>query len=83
MLDLELKSKPVYEVNENKDYYTGLPPEDHFNLNPEPVPIHFTKNILNSKSQAKLSENNAYSKFSDSNENMSFKYFPPPPHVIL
>jgi len=83
VLDLELKSKPVYEINENKEYYIGRPPEDHFDLNAQSVPIHFTKNILNCRSQTKLSENNVYYKFSDSSENMSFKYFPPPPHVIL
>jgi hypothetical protein len=47
------------------------------------VPIHFTANLLNSVSENKLSENNLHYQFSDDCENMSFKYSPPPPHVIL
>ncbi len=84
VLDLtQMRAKPVCEIDENKDYYVGRPPPDHFDLNAQAVPIHFTKNILNSTSETKLSENNVHYQFSENTENLSFKYFPPPPHVIL
>ena len=84
ILDLtQMRAKSYCEIDENKDYYFGRPPPDHFDLNAQTVPIHFTKNILNSTSETKLSENNVHYQFSDNSENLSFKYFPPPPHVIL
>ena len=94
MIDLtQQRMKPQYEIgikisftqsiDENKDYFIARPPQDHFDLNAQPVPIHFTKNLLNSTNENKLSENNVHYQFSDNSENVSFKYSPPPPHVIM
>lgn len=70
-------------VDPNKDYYTAFLPQEYFDVNAQQVPIHFTKNILNSTNESKLSENSSHYQFNEECENVSFKYFPPPPHVIL
>lgn len=84
ILDLrKYPSKLMIEVNENKDYYIAKPPADHFDINAQLVPIQFTKNVLNSTSKNKLSENNILYKYINDNENISVKYSPAPPHVVL
>jgi len=77
------KTKDIMELDINQTYWTAKPPPDQFDLNPQTVPIHFTKNILNCTQESKLSENNVHYQYSDGSENLSFKYYPPPPHVIL
>lgn len=84
ILDLsEFLGKPILEINENKDYYIGKPPADHFDINAQLVPVQFTKNILNSTAKNKLSEHNICHKLNEQTENASFKYAPQPPHVLL
>jgi len=84
VLDLtESVDKHLLEINENKDYYIGRPPPDHFDVNAQLVPVQFTKNILNPSAKTKLSEHNICHKFSDQTENTSFKYAPQPTHVLL